>query len=46
MMESGGHIAGLDDRVVPQTSLESFSYYGRRTGEMLGLSLDILALSG
>ncbi len=40
MVESGGYIAGLDHRVVPETSLDSFTYYVRRVREMLGMDLD------
>ena len=44
MLQSGGYSAGLDHRVVPQTSLESFTYYVRRVREMLGMDLDVPAL--
>ncbi len=40
MVESGGYSAGLDHRVVPETSLQSFTYFVRRVREMLGMELD------
>ena len=40
LVESGGYAAGLDHRVVPETSLDSFTYHVRRTREMLGLGPD------
>ena len=40
MIERGGYIAGLDHRVVPETSLDTFTYYVRRVREMLGMDLD------
>ena len=44
MLKTGGYIAGLDHRVLPETSLENFKYYIRRVREYLGLYLDIPAL--
>jgi len=46
MIQSGGYVAGLDHRVVRETSLESFTYFVRRVREMLGMSLDVPAFSG
>ena len=46
MLAGGGYIAGLDHRVVPQTSLAAFTHYVRRVREMLGMSLDVPALCG
>lgn len=40
MIETGGYAAGLDHRVVPDTSLDSFTYYVRRVREMLGMDLN------
>lgn len=44
MLKTGGYIAGLDHRVLPETSLENFKYYIKRVREYLGLDLDIPAL--
>jgi len=44
MLKTGGYIAGLDHRVLPETSLENFIYYVRKVREYLGLDLDIPAL--
>lgn len=44
MLKTGGYIAGLDHRVLPETSLENFKYYIRRVREYLGLDLNIPAL--
>ncbi len=41
MLETGGYIAGLDHRVLPETSLENFTYYVRMVREHLGLDLNI-----
>ena len=40
MRASGGYVPALDHRVVPQSSLESFTYYVRRVRQMLGLALE------
>jgi len=44
MLEMGGYRPGLDHRVVPETSLASFTHYVRRAREMLGMDLDVPAL--
>ena len=46
MIETGGYAAGLDHRVVPQTSLKSFTHYVLRVREYLGMDLGIPALQG
>jgi uroporphyrinogen decarboxylase len=37
MKKSGGYVAGLDHRVLSQTSLENFQYYVKRVREILSI---------
>ncbi|MBS3763526.1 MAG: hypothetical protein KGZ25_09525 [Planctomycetes bacterium] len=46
MIRTGGYVAGLDHRVVPETSLENFTFYVRKVRETLGLCLDVPVFSG
>lgn len=43
VLEGGGYLAGLDHRVLPETSLDSFTYFVRRAREYLGMDDDIPA---
>lgn len=44
MLKTGGYIAGLDHRVLPETSLENFIYCVRKVRKYLGMDFDIPAL--
>lgn len=44
MLETGGYIVGLDHCVMPEVSLENFTYYVRKVREYLGMHLNIPAL--
>ena len=44
VLRDGGYLCGLDHRVLPDTSLASFTYFVRRAREYLGLVGDVPAL--
>jgi hypothetical protein len=46
VLRDGGYLAGLDHRVLPETSLASFTHYVRLAREYLGLDDDVSGLRG